>query len=267
LKFLDDCWANPKTNVVQIVAPGGTGKTALMDAWYRKHKGEATIFGWSFYGQGTDQRDQTSSDRFFTEVLKWLRVSVEENATTFAKVEKLVEHLRREKVLLILDGVEPLQNPEGGVRDAGLQALLAELEYDNAGMVLITTRVKVTDLQNTHCIDLDNLTTADGMAYLRHLKIRGTDEELGQAAQEYRNHALALTLLGTYLRTFCDGDIRRRADIQGLEVDDLEAGEHARKVMRTYERMYEGQPELDILKALGYFNRPAELEALMTCPR
>jgi tetratricopeptide (TPR) repeat protein len=262
LEFLDKAWADPKVNIVQIVAPGGTGKTALMDSWYRKHRGEATIFGWSFYSQGTDQKDQTSSDRFFNEVLPWLGVAVKENETTFAKVDKLAERLRREKVLLILDGVEPLQNREGDLRDAALQGLLMELEHDNAGMVLITTRVKVADIEDKHCIELDNLSTADGVALLRHLKVDGTDEELEQAVRAYGNHALALTLLGTYIGTFCESDIRRLADIQGLEVEDLPEGEHARKVMRMYEAMYAGEPELDILKALGYFNRPAEPEAL-----
>ena len=32
--------------------------------------------------------------------------------------------------------------------------------------------------------------------------------------------------------------------------------------MRAYERMFKGEPELEILKALGYFDRPAERAAL-----
>jgi hypothetical protein len=40
--YLDRAWADPKTNFVQIIAAGGTGKTALVDKWFRPHVGEAT---------------------------------------------------------------------------------------------------------------------------------------------------------------------------------------------------------------------------------
>jgi tetratricopeptide (TPR) repeat protein len=45
-------------------------------------------------------------------------------------------------------------------------------------------------------------------------------------------------------------------------VDELKAGVHARHVMAAYARMFEGTPELDILRALSYFDRPAEPAAL-----
>ena len=49
LALLDQAWANPATNLTQIIAPGGTGKTALMTKWYKRHLAEATVFGWSFW--------------------------------------------------------------------------------------------------------------------------------------------------------------------------------------------------------------------------
>ena len=61
LAFLDQAWSDPATNFVQIVAAGGTGKTALVDKWFRRHIDEATVFGWSFYSQGTSENRQTSS--------------------------------------------------------------------------------------------------------------------------------------------------------------------------------------------------------------
>jgi hypothetical protein len=45
-------------------------------------------------------------------------------------------------------------------------------------------------------------------------------------------------------------------------VDDLKVGVHARHVMAAYARMFEGKPELEILRALAYFDRPAEPPAL-----
>jgi hypothetical protein len=111
-------------------------------------------------------------------------------------------------------------------------------------------------------LDLDNLTPEQGAQYLRHLKVEGTDAELQQASREYWNHALALTLLGTYLTDFCGADIRRRVEIPKLAVEEVREGVHASRVIAAYERVFAGKPELAILRALGYFDRRAEPEAL-----
>jgi tetratricopeptide (TPR) repeat protein len=266
LAWFEAAWQNPQTHFVQIVAPGGVGKTALMTRWYRQHLDRATIFGWSFYSQGTASDRQPSSDPFFAEALPWFGVALPANATLYTKVDLLVASLRSQRALLILDGIEPLQDPEGGLRDLALKALVQELAARNAGMVLVTTRVRLSDVPDEPpralSLDLENLDPADGARYLAHLGVRGEEDELRAASGDYGNHALALTLLGTYLVEFCGADIRRRADIRELAVDDTKPGRHARTVMASYARMYQGQPELDILRALGYFNRPAEPEAL-----
>ena len=192
-------------------------------------------------------------------------MALNSTASIFAKADALIEHLRREKVLLILDGVEPLQNKDGDLRDVALKALIQELAVRNAGMVLITTRVELTDLPQDRpkvfSKNLDDLQPADGAKYLAHLKVQGPEDEREQASEEYGNHALALTLLGTYLTTFCNADIRRRDEIQDLQSQDTRPGRHARRVMASYEQTYKGQPELGILKALGHFDRPAEPQA------
>jgi len=266
LEWLESAWANPDTNLVQIIAPGGTGKTALMTKWYKRHLDSATIFGWSFYSQGTNEKSQTSSDEFFAEALRWFGIEVKPGESPWTRVDRLVERLRRERVLLILDGVEPLQHPDGSLRDLALKALLEELAVRNAGMVLCTTRVRLIDLPDdppaSLSRDLDNLDPEDGARYLAHLGVRGEADELREASAAYGNHALALTLLGTFLVTFCKSDIRRRTEIRELQVEETRSGRHARKVMASYARMYKGQPELEILRALGYFDRPAEPEAL-----
>lgn len=262
LGLLEAAWTNPRTHFLQIVAPAGTGKTALVDKWFRRHINEATIFGWSFYSQGTRERSETPSEPFVNELLRWLDISVPPTDSLFRKVGLLVDHLRRERVLLILDGVEPLQHPTGDVRDPALCALLQELATLNRGLVLVTTRIRLSGIPDDKPIDLENLTPGIGARYLKHLGIQGTDDELRQASKGYGNHALALTLLGTYLKTFCQSDIRRRADIKELYTELTKPGRHARKVMASYTQMYKGLPELDILGALGYFDRPAEPEAL-----
>src|ERR1017187_4077839 len=263
--FLDRAWGDPKTNVVQIIAAGGTGKTALVDKWFRPHVGEATVFGWSFYSQGSSADRQTSSDPFFAEILAWLKIDIAPSASIYAKAEAVARRLREERVLLILDGVEPLQDAAGTLRDMALKALLQELDTENSGLAVCTTRVRLDipdDAPRVLSLDLDNLTAEQGAEYLRSLKVEGTDEELQQASREYGNHALALTLLGTYLADFCGGDVRRRVEIQGLMREEGKLYEHARRVIAAYDRMFEGKPEAAILRGLGYFDRPAEPAAL-----
>jgi hypothetical protein len=271
VEWLEQTWSNPETNFVQIIAPGGTGKSALMTAWYRQHLKDVTIFGWSFYSQGTQEKSQTSSDPFFAEALPWFGITVQPTDSIWSKVDRLVERLRQERVLLILDGIEPLQDPGGSLRDLALKALLQELAVRNAGMVLCTTRLRLTDVPDEDpralSRDLDNLDPEDGARYLRFLGVRGPQDELREASEAYGNHALALTLLGTYLVTFREGDIQYWVDIRQLQDEEIGPGRHARKVMASYANIYHGRPELDILRALGYFDRPAEPEALKLVPR
>jgi hypothetical protein len=76
IALLDRAWGDSDTNLVQVIAAGGTGKTALVDKWFRRHLGEATVFGWSFYSQGSSADRQTSSDPFFADLIKWFRIDV-----------------------------------------------------------------------------------------------------------------------------------------------------------------------------------------------
>lgn len=201
--------------MVQVIAAGGTGKTARVDKWFRKHLSEATVLGWSFYSQGSSVDRQTSSDPFFADIIQRFGIKVVPEASIYIKAEAVARRLREERVLLLLDGVEPLQDSTGALRDLPLKALLQELATGHLGLAVCTTRVAM-DLPEAVALDLDNLTPKQGTEYLGFLKVEGTGEELQKASKEYGNPALALTLLGTYLADFCDGDILRRFEIRGL---------------------------------------------------
>ena len=265
LAFLDEAWTTPAANFVQVIAAGGTGKTALVDKWFRRHLDDAPVFGWSFYSQGTSPDRQTSSDPFFAEILPWLHIDIPPTASIYAKADAIAARLREERVLLLLDGVEPLQDATGALRDSALKALLQELDTSNRGLVLCTTRVRLDipdDAPRALSLDLNNLTPEQGAEYLRSLKVEGSVEELQKASREYGNHPLALTLLGTYLADFHDHDITRRVEIRSLVSEEGEPYEHARQIIAAYDQIFAGKPEAAILHAMGYFDRPAEPAAL-----
>lgn len=308
LATLDEAWADLHTNVLTLVAWGGVGKTALVGNWLSRlaadreaYRGAERIFGWSFYSQGAAEGRQVSADQFIAAALKWFGdpQMAESSASPWDKGERLAELIRQSRTLLVLDGLEPLQNPPpvetGRLKDPALSTLLRELARHNPGLVVITTRLAVDDLKDFTVtasraaakqspseqeiasssrtagllamtasatqIDLDTLSDEAGAHYLSHLGVQGTPAELRQASHDFGGHALALTLLGTYLSKVHRGDVRKRDLIAHL-TDERKQGAHAQRVLASYERWLNGKAELDILRLMGLFDRPAERGAV-----
>jgi hypothetical protein len=152
--------------------------------------------------------------------------------------------MSRRRTLLVLDGLEPLQNPpgpqEGRVREPSLQAFLRELAAFNTGLCVITTRTPVADIadhERTSVLrrDLEQLSSDAGAKLLRALGVTGQEAELRSASDEYSGHCLALTLLGSYLTDAYCGDIRFVSEVSGHLGHDVRQGAHARKVMESYQ--------------------------------
>ncbi|MBT8419556.1 MAG: toll/interleukin-1 receptor domain-containing protein, partial [Gammaproteobacteria bacterium] len=118
--------------------------------------------------------------------------------------------------------------------------------------------------------ELAHLDTPAGVALLRQLEIRGPDEELAKAVEQFGGHAYALMLLGSYLRDATpDREIRRRHEI-ALLAEDEEHGHHAAHMFRAYEKhLGEDSPEVALLRLLGFFDRAADgaLLAVLTGPQ
>jgi tetratricopeptide (TPR) repeat protein len=265
-----------KTNVVTIVAVGGTGKTALVKHWLARmaadgHRGATHVLGWSFYSQGAREDGGASSDPFIDYGLRWFGDTDPARGSPWEKGERLAAYFAATRSLLVLDGMEPLQylpgvEHAGRVRDPALAALLTTLAYGNAGLCVVTTREPVADV--AECIgqtvierDLRHLTRGAAVAYLRRLGVQGEDAVLAEAADAFGGHALALTLLGGLLVDFCDGDVRRWREAGPRETDESK-GLHAQHVMAAYEHWLGEGPERAILRLMGLFDRPASAAAL-----
>jgi tetratricopeptide (TPR) repeat protein len=277
LKKLDEAWAaGEQVNVLSLVAFGGVGKTALMNAWLKSLRqrdwvGAERVFGWSFYSQGT--RDApASADPFFEKIFPWLGLAAEAIPSDGeTKGETLAALLTRQRTLLILDGLEPLQQApaekgsDGRIQDPGLAALLRSLVFKNPGLCLITTRVPLTETADyadstAPRIDLERLGPKAGVALLERYGVQGLAAEKNQAVEALGGHALALTLAGTYLRDFAGGEIGKLKEVPVL-TDDTEPGQHARRMMAAYARRL-GERERSILRLLGLFDRPAGEDVL-----
>src|SRR5271166_5338984 len=178
--FLDDAWANQQVNVVTIVAWGGVGKSTLVNHWLRRmaaehYRSAQLVFSWSFYRQGTSG-GTSSADEFLDAALHWFGDPDPRLGTAWEKGERLAKLVGHRRTLLVLDGLEPLQNPpgaqEGRLRDPSLQALLRELAAFNMGLCVITTRMPVTDIADQEGssaprLDLEHLSREAGAQLLR----------------------------------------------------------------------------------------------------
>jgi tetratricopeptide (TPR) repeat protein len=273
LQLLDTAWEDSKTNIICFVAWGGVGKSTLVNRWLAEmavdnYRGAARVFGWSFYSQGTGER-VTAADRFIAEALAWFGDPDPPAGSPWDKGQRLADLIRKERTLLVLDGLEPLQAghdfERDRIKDPGLAVLIKELAKDNPGLCLITTREQVAELkrypQTVLERNLEQISAAAGRALLRVGGVRGTDRELEEASSAFGNHALAVRLLAAYLHEITEHHIKHAADIPDLDIPE-EKGRQPRRVMAALAQRLGDCPEVEYLCLLGLFDRPADQEAL-----
>ncbi|MCK4315160.1 MAG: hypothetical protein KAX24_05255, partial [Anaerolineae bacterium] len=274
LERLDEAWESDQTHVVSLVAWGGVGKSTLVNKWLERmeadnYRGARRVYGWSFYSQGSGER-VTSADLFINEALTWFGDPDPTAGSPWDKGHRLADLVRREKTLLLLDGMEPLQSglryERGKVKDPALATLLAELARRNQCLCLITTREAVADLtpfpETIRQEDLEQISAEAGRALLRVGGVRGTDAELEGATRDFGHHALALNLLAAYLHEIPGHHVSNGSEIPDLPNVPEEEGQHPRRVMAAFAARFGDGPEVELLRMLGLFDRPAKAEEI-----
>jgi hypothetical protein len=287
-KLIEDAWAkavageSQRPRVMAFVALGGEGKTALVAKWAvgvaeKGWPGAEAAFAWSFYSQGSSEQQQTSSDPFLAAGLKFFGAPAIEGENPSDKGRRLAEWIGKKQAALILDGLEPLQYPPtsplaGQLKDQGLSALLKGLAQNSRGLCLITTRYKIRDIEAYAAAapqgELEPLSKEAGARLLETLGVNGARKEREDLSARVRGHALTLNLIGSYLKKFLLGDIRKR-DRFALEKANrkFRAG-YAFHVMDTYVQEFEskeahgGSSALALLRSLGLFDRSADMKCL-----
>jgi hypothetical protein len=245
------------------------------------YRGAEAVLGWSFYSQGSKER-ATSAEPFLNWALGRLGIKIETTSAT-AKGEAIAEALAKRRLLLVLDGVEPLQHglgtQQGELRDMGLRALLRRFaampSTEAHGLVVLTSRLAVNDIARwkdgaAPVLDVEQLFDEAGAALLRDNGVWGTDRELRAAARAFGGHPLALGLLASFLKETQFGDVRRRDHIREFFADpENPRHDHARCVMESYDTEWlAGQPVPHaIMHMVGLFDRPASGDCLAALRR
>lgn len=269
-------------SVLGITAPGGTGKSALVRTWLDKldlaRYGVDCTYAWHFYD--TEKRTTTSSNDFFLDALKSLDATeIDGLESTFLSEEKkaslLSETLSRRGLILVLDGLEVLQQhgiePQGKLFDVAIRSFLTKVAERVAGqkdrLVIITTREPVVDLESCkgyHSIPLSTFKEVEGAQLLRQLGVVGENKELQAASNDYGGHALALVLLGELIKSeFEDNNIINRHEIPLFEPGrppdtEDEDWNHATQILTYYAQQISTPQETVLLKMMALLHRPLD---------
>lgn len=280
LAKLTRAWNSKKTNIFTLIAMGGTGKTALMKTWLdgfndtNNQQGADKVYTWSFYSQGSAEDKQADADPFFDAALAWFGYQGDPLPYPHQKGLHLAELINQQRTLLVLDGLEPLQYPVGGsmdgaLRDKGLKALFSQLARQNKGLLLISSRQEVVELQGKPKplviqYPLPPLSVDAGISLFKAAGIKGTVQEFASAIKEVDGHAFSLNILAQYLRRYENSDIKQRGNLSSLLDFPEENREtrHAFTLMAAYERQLQDRPELAILYMIGLFDRPVSAGAI-----
>ena len=133
---------------------------------------------------------------------------------------------------------------------------------------LITSRFKLTDLERWegagyHSIQLDELDKQSAIDVLRAWGVKGDEKQLLALAESVGRHALSVSVLGSYLNHFCNGN---PAGAQEFKLDTISVDEpQAAKLGRILAGYAKNLPaeERDLLVRLSVFPRGVSVELLV----
>lgn len=227
-----------RVRVLTVVAPGGTGKTALVRELVRG--GSARV--WSFY-------ESPDADAFIAAV-------------------------RGYDGLVVLDGVETLQSEgrtgraRGEVDAPALRRWLRRVaDRQEPARAVVTSRLPLVDLDAwtgdaVRVLELGPLDASASRELLRRHGLRAHDAALDDAVAHAGGHALTLDVLGSYTERFLGGDLAQATglDVDAAATEDPQARRLARLLRRYAERL--DPVDRDLLARLAAFSRGASVDAL-----
>ncbi len=275
LARLDRWAADPQVRLVAVTAWGGAGKTALVTRWIQdggasRRPGIRGVFGWSFYAD-------PSAEHWATDLLDWARRELGIQITrTRRQAEAVLDLLRRVSLLLVLDGLEVVQeSPAGGefgrLLDGTLREVLsATCRLDHGGLALLTSRFPFADLEgfdgsSARMLEIPAFTPAEGAALLAAAGGDWLAEDQRQdLVRAVNGHALATSVLAGLLAEYLPAD-----DLAALRAKLGEATRtdaRVSKVLGFYaDRLAE--PDRYLLAAVSLFARPVDAEAVLAVSR
>jgi AAA ATPase domain len=158
IEELEQAWSSEQTRIMSIVAQGGAGKSALVNEWLRRMRdkdylGASRVCAWSFYSQGT-RENIVAADPFISAALTWLGDEPAISLNPRQRGLRLASLIKEHKLLLVLDGMDPLQYPlqaphvGGQLTDDSVRALL----HHHPGTADRSSPIPARQRRSTGCI-------------------------------------------------------------------------------------------------------------------
>jgi tetratricopeptide (TPR) repeat protein len=240
LSTITQWYRDPNVHIGVLVGWGGFGKSALARKWFDLLKRNKIhpdgIFWYGFYRN-------PYLDRFLDALVSYLSEKTDLK-TSWQKVDEIKRHLTEREYLIILDGLEEMQEQKEGERYGFMKhpefvdLLKFIADADFRGLCLVTTRTHLTELKTYPQYkeqEVERLSTEDGIELLTKIGVRGTQEEKKSLVKEYDGHTLSLTLLANYLVKDFSGNIKEARKIPAF-YSDREAGGKAHRILWWYDK-------------------------------
>jgi hypothetical protein len=274
LARLDRWAADPDVNLIAVTAWGGAGKTTLVTHWAQQRKGSPGrpvrgIFAWSFYADA-------SAERWAASLLEWAEEEFGLQIKPMRLAERVLALLRKLPLLLVLDGLEIVQEGPAGegfgrLLDGTLREVLAGIcRARQAGLIVLTSRFPFADLESfdgttARMLEVPAFTLAEGA---KLIAAEGGDwlaeKERRELVAAVDGHALAVGVLAGLL-----ADHLPSSELAALRQELSNAGRtHARvaKVLQFYSEKL-SPADRYLVAAVSLFAHPVSANAVLTVGR
>jgi tetratricopeptide (TPR) repeat protein len=269
-------WAeDAHVTAIAITGLGGIGKTSLVGYWLRRsgganlrdHKG---LFFWSFYSDKNVDNFMKSLLSFGTRNLSFRQTGARSIS------EEAIRLIRQFPVILVLDGLEVLQerpgrNDYGALLSGQLQALLEAYCRNHQGLAVLTSRFPFVNLlsytgSSLRVLNLDRLTVEEGEILLERCGVAIEAAERVRISRRLEGHPLGLRILAAALNTQSSSEamifVKHLFEQSGLRADQpLER--KLRHLLEFYEQILPAA-HLSILSIVSLFRSPVDQNTIAT---
>jgi tetratricopeptide (TPR) repeat protein len=274
IRILIDALTEPQCRLVVFHGWGGVGKSTLLRAWADSLGEQAgalsrPVYAGSFANQSASSRE-TSADSLAIAALRFFGDGAPTQGLPWEKGERLAGLVGARNAIVLLDGLEPLQDSDGRLRDPIVLSFLRQLMRQGAGLCVVTSRIVLADFAGeadtarVQQLDVEEVSPSLGRALLRSRGVDGKDEELESTVQDLGGQALAIDL---WASLYSIGGASLPAPASKVPVRTR--SEHIRSVLAKLAEQLGSGAEVGLLRTLALFDRSVampELDTLLAPP-